>query len=111
MSPFAKCGRDYYILKKCKKQLKFKFILGIIIFMISFICVDGLCARFFNTRPIIAKKEIVYNEITDVGVVYKSIFADVYYCDTIIEIYNDKDELIFTGLTDSNGKIIIDELK
>ena len=68
----------------------FKIILGIIIFIISFICVDGLCARFFKTRPIIAKKEKVYNEITDVGVVYRSIFADVYYCDTIIELYNDK---------------------
>lgn len=66
----------------------FKNLFGIIIFIISFICVDGLCARFFETIPIIAKKEMVYNEITDVGVVYKSIFADVYYCDTIIELYN-----------------------
>lgn len=30
--------------------------------------------------------------------------------DTVIEIYNDNDELIFTGKTDENGKIIIEEL-
>ena len=30
---------------------------------------------------------------------------------TLIEIYNDKDELVFTGRTDENGKIIIPELK
>lgn len=30
---------------------------------------------------------------------------------TIIEIYNDKDELIFTGTTDKDGKIVIDDLK
>ena len=31
--------------------------------------------------------------------------------DTIIEIYTDKDELIFTGKTDKDGKIVIDDLK
>ena len=30
---------------------------------------------------------------------------------TLIEIYNDKDELIFSGKTDENGKVIIEELK
>ena len=30
---------------------------------------------------------------------------------TLIEIYNDKDELVFTGRTDENGKIIIPKLK
>ena len=30
---------------------------------------------------------------------------------TLIEIYNDKDELIFSGRTDENGKIIIEELE
>ena len=30
---------------------------------------------------------------------------------TIVEIYNENDELIFTGKTDENGKIIIDDLK
>ena len=71
-----------------KKYLK--IILGILIFIISFICVDGLCAKFLNTRPIIAKKEIVRNEVTDIGFLYKSLFADVYYCDTVMEVYNSK---------------------
>lgn len=31
--------------------------------------------------------------------------------DTLIEIYNDKDELIFSGRTDENGMIIIKELR
>ena len=31
--------------------------------------------------------------------------------DTTIEIYNDKDELIFTGKTDENGMIVIDKLE
>lgn len=69
-----------------KKYLK--IILGISIFIISFICVDGLCAKFLKTRPIIAKKEIVRNEVTDIGVVYKTLFAHVYYCDTVMEVYN-----------------------
>ncbi len=30
---------------------------------------------------------------------------------TVIEIYNDKDELIYTGTTDENGMIIIEELR
>lgn len=30
---------------------------------------------------------------------------------TVIEIYNDKDEVVFTGKTDENGKIIIEELR
>jgi len=67
-----------------------KIILGLLIFTLSFVLVDGLCARYLNTRPIIAKKEIVRNEVTDIGVVYKSIFADVYYCDTVMEVYNSK---------------------
>lgn len=71
-----------------KKNLK--IILGLLIFIISFICIDGLCARFLDTRPIFAKKQTVYNEITDIGVVYKSLFADVYYCDTVLTIYNSK---------------------
>ena len=30
---------------------------------------------------------------------------------TLIEVYNDKDELVFSGRTDENGKIIIEELR
>lgn len=70
-------------MKKCLKM-----ILGFLIFIISFICVDGLCARFLNTRPVISKKEIVRNEVTDIGILYKSLFADVYYCDTVVEVQN-----------------------
>lgn len=74
-----------------KKVLK--IILAIIIFSLSFICVDGLCARYFNTRPIIAKRETIYNEITNIGIVYSSMFADVYYCDTVMEVYNGEGSL------------------
>ena len=30
---------------------------------------------------------------------------------TLIEIYNDKDELVFSGRTDKDGKIVIEELR
>ena len=30
---------------------------------------------------------------------------------TLIEIYNDKDELVFSGRTDENGKIVIEEMR
>lgn len=36
--------------------------------------------------------------------------TDVPLPNTTIEIYNDKDELVYTGITDSNGKIIITDL-
>ena len=75
----------------------FKIIVGVLIFTISFICVDGLCARFLNTRPVIARKEEVIQGgsiKSKIGYVYKSIFADVYYCDTIYETYDENDNLI-----------------
>lgn len=67
-----------------------KIILGILIFIISFICVDGLCARFLDTRPIVSKKEALSRGILDIdsGFVYKSLFADVYYCDTVVTTYD-----------------------
>lgn len=65
-----------------------KIVLWVFLFAVSFVCVDGICARYLKTRPILSKKEAVFSEISDVGVVYKSIFADVYYCDTIVEYYN-----------------------
>ena len=70
----------------------FKIILGILIFIISFICVDGFCARYLETRPIISKMEKIIQGAAEVhsGYVYKSLFANVYYCDTVVESY-DKD--------------------
>lgn len=79
-----------------------KIILGVIIFTISFILIDGLCAIYIDTRPIFAYKEDVirfvgkYDSVIN-GVVYKSLFADVYYCNTVIESY------------DEYGKSIIEE--
>ena len=70
-----------------------KIFLGIIIFTISFILIDGLCAIYMNTRPLFAYKEDVvrnlgkYDSVVD-GVLYKSLFADVYYCNTVIESYD-----------------------
>lgn len=77
-----------------KKVLK--GVLGILIFIITFICIDGLCARYMDTRPIIAKKEEVIQGgsiKSKIGYVYKSLFADVYYCDTIYETYDENDNL------------------
>ena len=67
-----------------------RIIIGILIFIISFICIDGLCARFFDTRPIVSKKEVLSRGILDIdsGFVYKSLFADVYYCDTVVTTYD-----------------------
>jgi len=79
-----------------------KFVMGIMIFVISFICIDGFCARFLGTRPIISKKEMVIQGGAEIhsGYVYKSLFADVYYCNTIVESY------------DANGKsMIVDEVR
>lgn len=78
-----------------KKVLKIFF--GIMIFIISFICVDGLCSRYLNTKPIISLKEEVIQGgsiKSRVGYVYKSIFADVYYCDTIYEDYDEDNNLL-----------------
>lgn len=71
-----------------------KIFLGIIVFMISFIFIDGLCAIYMNTRPIFAYKENIFrsianNDSVSLGVVYKSLFADVYYCNTVIESYDE----------------------
>lgn len=77
-----------------KKLLK--IIIGILIFIISFICIDGLCARFLRTMPIISRKDVVIQGAAKIesGYVYKSLFADVYYCDTIYESYDEEDNMI-----------------
>lgn len=69
-----------------------KIIIGILIFIISFIFVDGLCAKYFNTRPIISKMSVVIQGAAEIqsGYVYKSLFADIYYCDTIYESYDEE---------------------
>lgn len=69
-----------------------KIFKGIMIFIISFICIDGLCARFLGTRPIVSKMSVVMQGSAEIhsGYVYKSLFADVYYCDTIYESYDEE---------------------
>lgn len=60
----------------------FGVILGVLILTIL---IDGALTRFFDTKPLIAKKEeISYKNDTKVlGVVYRTMFADVYYCNEI----------------------------
>ncbi len=84
-------------MKIVKKIIK--IILTVIIFIASFILIDGFCARFLKTRPLLAKKEIVESGIVKAGVVYKSLFADIYYCNTTIQTYDDDDNLIQNDTT------------
>lgn len=97
-----------------------KIGITLIIFIISFICVDGLCSRFFNTRPIIAMKNVLVSDNVKVknGYVYKSLFANVYYCNTIYTSYdNDGNKIIedkimryyFNNKTDFVCPIWVDE--
>ena len=73
-----------------------RIILWVLVFIISFILIDGICARFLETRPIIAKKEdLVRGTLNvEIGVVYKSFFADVYYCDTVVTTYDEDNNSI-----------------
>ena len=78
-----------------KKKNIFKWVLLVIMGLILIVLVDGICTKYFNTRPLIAKKEVAYysddekNTVPlELGVVYKSIFADVYYCDTTVDTYD-----------------------
>ena len=60
----------------------------------------------------IIKAEMKNKPITSTLEFTKSdISTDETLPNTLIEIYNDKDELIFSGRTDENGKIIIEELE
>ena len=78
--------------------------------------------------PYVKSDEKVYFEVVEAGaVIEKSITNDFKTStleftktdlitgdvipNTVIEIYTEKDELIFTGKTDENGKIVIKELK
>lgn len=79
-----------------KKKNIFKWVLLVIIGLILVVFVDGICAKYFDTRPLIAKKEVVAYYIDgekntvplESGIVYKSLFADVYYCDTTVDTYD-----------------------
>lgn len=80
-----------------KKRDIFKVLGLVIIGIILVVLVDFVCARYFKTRPLIAKKEIAYYNSNDknmipleLGVVYKSLFADVYYCDTTVDTYDEE---------------------
>lgn len=68
-----------------------KIFLIFLIFTISFIFIDGICARFLDTRPIISKKEVLKRGSLEIetGYLYKSLFADVYYCDTVVTTYDE----------------------
>ncbi len=78
-----------------KKKRLIKTVCLILIGMLVVILVDGVCTKYFKTRPLIAKREVAYyhdsssNTIPlELGVVYKSIFADIYYCDTTVDTYD-----------------------
>lgn len=67
---------------------------------------------FEVTGEEIVKSTIKDKKITGTLEFTKTDFSEsVTLPNTTIEIYNDKDELIFTGKTDENGKIVIEELE
>src|SRR5574344_1122385 len=67
---------------------------------------------FEVTGEQIVKSTIKDEKITGTLEFTKTDFSEsVTLPDTTIEIYNDKDELIFTGKTDENGMIIIEKLE
>lgn len=71
-----------------------KILIFILLIIDSLILVDGFSARYFRTRPLIAKKEKTVIGVSKSGVVYKSLFANVYYCDAIDEYYDEEHNLI-----------------
>lgn len=78
-----------------KKKNIFKIVGLVMIGIILIVLVDFICAKYFKTRPLIAKKEIAYYNQYDkdmipleLGVVYRSLFADIYYCDTTVDTYD-----------------------
>lgn len=54
-----------------------------------------------TNKPITGKLEFTKNDLS----------TDEPLPNTLIEIYNDKDELVFSGKTDDEGKIVIEELR
>ena len=67
---------------------------------------------FEVTGEEIVKSTIKDKKITGTLEFTKTDFSEsVTLPNTTIEIYNDKDELIFTGKTDENGMIVIEELE
>ena len=78
-----------------KKKKIFRVLGLVIIGFILIVLVDFVCSKYFKTRPLIAKREIAYYNSDDknmmpleLGIVYKSLFADVYYCDTTVDTYD-----------------------
>lgn len=78
-----------------KKKNIFRVLGLVIIGFILIVLVDFVCSKYFKTRPLIAKREIAYYNSDDknmvpleLGIVYKSLFADVYYCDTTVDTYD-----------------------
>ena len=79
-----------------KKKNIFRVLGLVIIGFILIVLVDFVCSKYFKTRPLIAKKEVVAYYIDgekntvplESGIVYKSLFADVYYCDTTVDTYD-----------------------
>ena len=65
-----------------KKKNIFKTIGLVVIGLVLILLVDGICAKYLKTRPLIAKKEVAYyndgNKNTiplELGIVYKSLFT------------------------------------
>ena len=78
-----------------KKKNIFRVLGLVIIGFILIVFVDFVCSKYFKPRPLIAKREIAYYNSDDknmvpleLGIVYKSLFADVYYCDTTVDTYD-----------------------
>ena len=66
-----------------------------------------------NTTPIVFELFEGFNYLKKgkVEITKKDLITGDVIANTILEIYNDKDELIYTGTTNEEGKIIIDDLK
>lgn len=67
----------------------FKYAVIVMVFLFALFIVDMVCYSYFGTKPLLAKKEIINSYSTEVGVVYKTILSDIYYCDTTVDNYDD----------------------
>lgn len=78
-----------------------KIIILVVIGIVILVGVDGFSSKYFKTRPLLAKKEILYwiqerfNDSAgsiplEGGIVYRTLFADVYYCDTTVDTYDEE---------------------
>lgn len=67
----------------------FKYVVIVMVFLFTLCVVDMVCYSYFGTKPLVAKKEVINNYSVDVGVLYRTILSDIYYCDTTVDTYDD----------------------